>query len=141
MGVDDRGASLLGMSMQGGHLQPVPPGATKEQQSAILNDIISRLNSMTKTQVFSDGQSKRMIIGYQQDGWGAGKDFGIKVSEAGVDVTKATDDQLLIKFDLETWFYYQDGVDVGQVGKLPNGVIGEAWAKPGESVTDAFEEV
>ena len=139
-GPDDKKAGILGMALQGGHLQPIPPGATKEQQSAVLNDIISRLNAMTKTQVFSDGQSKRMIIGYQKDGWGLNKDFGIKVSIEGVDVTKATDEQLLMKFDLETWFYYQEGVDVGQVGKLPNGQSGEAWAKRGESVSSAFTE-
>ena len=79
-----------------------------------------------------------MIIGFQKDGWGPGKDFGIKVSRDGIDVTSATDDQLLLSFDLETWYYYQDGVNVGQIGKLPNGMIGEAWAKKGESVAAAI---
>lgn len=128
----------LGMLMQGNSLQRLPPNASKEQQTAVINDILDRLNELLKTQVFSDGNNKRLIIGYQKDGWGPGKDFGIKVSEEGVDVTQATDEQLLIKFDLETWFYYEDGVDVGQVGKLPNGRNGEAWSKDGESVSGAF---
>lgn len=127
-----------GLQMNGGTLQRIPPTATKEEQAAVLNDIVDRLNAMLKTQVFTDGVSKRMIIGFQKDGWGVGKDFGIKVSIEGVDVTTATDEELLIKFDLETWFYYEDGLDVGQVGKLPNGRNGEAWSKDGESVNDAF---
>lgn len=132
------GAEELGLTFAGNSLQRLPPNASKEQQTAVINDILDRLNELLKTQVFSDGTNKRLIIGYQKDGWGAGKDFGIKVSIEGVDVTEATDDQLLIKFDLETWFYYEDGIDVGQVGKLPNGRNGEAWSKDGESVTEAF---
>lgn len=127
-----------GLSMSGGALQRISPTASKEEQTAALNDIVDRLNAILKSQVFSDGTTKRMIIGYQKDGWGVGKDFGIKVSIEGVDVTKATDAELLLKFDLETWFYYEDGLDVGQVGKLPNGRNGEAWSKDGESVNDAF---
>lgn len=137
-GADEAGRTLLGMQMQGGELQRLAPNATKEQQTAVLNEIIDRLNNALKTQVFSDGDNKRLILGYQKDGWGPGKDFGIKVSAEGFDVTNATDEQLLIKFDLETWTYYQDGIDVGQVGKLPNGKSGEAWSKAGESVNTAF---
>lgn len=131
-------SGILGQSMGGGTLPRVAPTATNQQQIAAINDIIDHLNAMLKTQVFSDGSTKRMLIGFQKDGWGVGKDFGIKVSVAGIDVTTATDAQLLMKFDLETWFYYQDGVDVGQVGKLPNGKSGEAWAKSGQSVNNAF---
>lgn len=128
----------LGMSMQGGMLQRIPPNASNQQQMAILNDVIDRLNNLLKSQIFSDGTTKRMIIGYQKDGWGVGKDFGIKVSIPGVDVTSATDSQLLMKYDLATWFYYQDGLNIGQVGLLPNGINGEAWAKSGQSVNGAF---
>lgn len=128
----------LGLPMKGGMLQRIPPNANEQQKTVILNDVIDRLNSQLKTQVFSDGVSKRMLIGYQKDGWGVGKDFGIKVSIEGIDVTAATDSELLMKYDLATWFYYEDGLDVGQVGILPNGRNGEAWAKDGESVNDAF---
>lgn len=137
-GADNAGRSILGMQMQGGELQRLSPDSTKSEQTARLNEIIDRLNTSLKTQIFSDGENKRLIIGYQKDGWGEGKDFGIKVSAEGVDVVNATDEQLLIKFDLETWTYYQDGIDIGQVGKLPNGKSGEAWSKEGESVNDAF---
>mgnify|MGYP003433784656 CR=1 FL=1 len=138
MDPDAEGQSILGLQLDGGELQRLAPTATKDEQTATLNSVIDRLNALLKTQIYSDGQSKRLIIGYQKDGWGLNKDFGIKVSIEGVDVTKATDEQLLIKFDLETWFYYEDGIDVGQVGKLPNGRSGEAWSKDGESVSGAF---
>lgn len=132
------GPGILGQRLDGGTLNTLSPNSSKEEMVAALNDIIIRLNTMLKAQVFSDGENKRMIIGFQKDGWGPGKDFGIKVSRDGIDVTSATDDQLLLSFDLETWYYYQDGVNVGQIGKLPNGMIGEAWAKKGESVAAAI---
>lgn len=128
----------LGQQLDGGTLNTLAPNASQEDIVASLNDIIRRLNTMLKAQVFSDGENKRMIIGYQKDGWGPGKDFGIKVSVEGKDVTTADDTELLLSFDLETWFYYQDGVNIGQIGKLPNGVTGEAWAKTGESVPGAI---
>lgn len=96
----------LGMSMQGGTLKRIAPTASKEEQAAMLNDVIDRLNGLLKAQVFSDATTKRMFIGYQKDGWGVGKDFGIKISIEGVDVTKATDDELLFKMDMETWLWY-----------------------------------
>lgn len=128
----------LGMQLDGGTLNTLSPNASQEDIVTSLNDIIRRLNTMLKAQVFSDGENKRMIIGYQKDGWGEGKDFGIKVSVEGVDVTTANEAQLLLSFDLETWFYYEGGINIGQIGKLPNGVIGEAWAKVGEGVPGAI---
>lgn len=131
----------LGLGMQGGTLQPLQPNASNDQQTATINDIINRLNALLKSQVFSDGSNKRMIIGYQKDGWGSGKDFGIKISIDGVDVTKATDDQLLFKMDLQTWYFYNpddDNHNVVQLGILPDGNGGIAVAKPGYDVEDAF---
>lgn len=130
-----------GLSMQGGTLQNIPPNASREEQTAALNDVINRLNGMLKQQVFSDGTTKRMIIGYQKGGWGDGKDFGIKVSIDGVDVSKATDSQLLFKMDLQTWFFYNpndSNHNVAQLGILPDGNGGVAVAKPGYDVGDAF---
>lgn len=127
--------------MQGGTLQNIPPNASREEQTAALNDVINRLNGLLKQQIFSDGQTKRMIIGYQKGGWGEGKDFGIKVSIDGVDVTKASDSQLLFKMDLQTWFFYNpndSNFNVAQLGILPDGSGGVAVAKPGYNVEDAF---
>lgn len=129
-----------GLSMQGGTLQNIPPNASREEQTAALNDVINRLNALNKAQIFSDGTTKRMLIGYQKNGWGEGKDFGMKVSIEGVDVSKATDSQLLFKMDLTTWYYYDPTTNknVVQLGILPDGKGGVAVAKTGNNVEDAF---
>lgn len=129
-----------GLSMSGGTLQNIPPNASREEQTAALNDVINRLNGLLKQQIFSDGTSKRMLIGYQKNGWGEGQDFGMKVSIEGVDVSKATDAQLLFKMDLTTWYYYDPTTNknVVQLGILPDGKGGVAVAKAGNDVEDAF---
>jgi len=132
--------SAVGAGLSGGYLPPVTPGSSQEVQIRALNDVINRLNTLLKTQVFSDGTTKRMIIGYQANGWGAGQDFGIKVSQAGVDVSSATDTQLVFKMDLATWYWYDpsSGKNIVQIGVLPDGTGGQAIAKAGFSVNDAF---
>ena len=131
---------ILGTSMQGGYLQPIPPDADSQRQISTLNDIINRLNTMLKSQVFSDGTNKRMIIGYQKDGWGVGKDFGMKVSIPGVDVTAASDSQLLFKMDMETWFFYDADTHKNymQMGTLPDGTGGFVIADDGYSVDEVY---
>lgn len=126
------------MALNGNTLPYVPPSASVQQQIAAINRIIDIINAFQQSIVFADSKNKRMLIGFQKDGWGPGNDFGIKVSIPGVDVTTATDAQLLLKFDLQTWFYYQNGVNIGQVGVLPDATTGEAWAKVGQSVPAAF---
>ncbi len=130
----------LGLPLQGGFLQRVPPNATKEQQAVILNDVIDRLNTLLKTQVFSDGVTKRMLFGFQKDGWGAGKDFGIKISMDGIDVTQASDSQLIFKMDMNTWFFYEPstGRNYMQFGILPDGTGGQVITPAGVSVGDVF---
>lgn len=129
-----------GMTLDGGFLQPVPPNAPLNVQNIALNDVINRLNSLLKTQVFSDGTSKRMLIGFQENGWGAGKSFGIKISQEGVDVMKASDDELLFKMDLETWDWYDAtaGTNPIRIGKMPDGSYDIVVSPPGSNVDDAF---
>lgn len=100
----------LGAPLNGGFLNEVPPNATREVQISTLNDIIRRLNELLKTQIFSDGSNRRMLFGFQKNGWGEGKDFGIKISEEGVDITTATDDQLIFKMDMDTWLWSNGSV-------------------------------
>lgn len=130
----------LGAGLRGGTLPSVPPNASLQVQNTALNDVINRLNSLLKTQTFSDGSNSRMLLGFQPDGWGTGKDFGIKISREGVDVTKATDDQLLFSMDLETWKFWDPstGENYMQFGKLPDGTGGMVVAADGYSVPDAF---
>lgn len=130
----------LGMLMQGNSLQRLPPNASKEQQTAVINDILDRLNELLKTQVLSDGNNKRMLFGYQKDGWGPGKDFGIKISEEGVDVTAATDEQLLFSMDMETWRWFEpdtsDNRNYVNIGLRSTGTYGFEMAKPGDELDD-----
>lgn len=132
----------LGQGLSGGYLNTVPPNATREEQIAAINDIIGRLNSMLKTQIYSDGESKRFLQGYQPEGWPGG-DFGMKISLPGVDVTQASDDELVFSWDFTTGtqIFYDPavpGLDVGMQGILPNNKSGQAWAKDGETVKGAF---
>lgn len=92
-----------GQALDGGMLLTLPGGATVEQLTSALNDIINRLNSQLQTQIYADTQNKRMLIGYQQNGWGAGNNFGIKISIEGKDVTSATDDELLFSLSVDAW--------------------------------------
>ena len=39
---------ILGQSLSGGTLNPVPPNASREQQITAINDIINRLNAILK---------------------------------------------------------------------------------------------
>lgn len=127
-----------GLSMDGGMLPKVPPNATREQQIAVLNDVIDRLNALLKTQVFADGTTKRMLIGYQKDGWGAGKNFGIKISQEGVDVMTARHDQLIFSMDMEVWQWLDpdESRNYVNIGKRATETFGFEMAKPNTSLDD-----
>lgn len=141
-------AEELGMLMQGGFLRPLPPTATKEEQTAVINSIIELLNDQLKSQVFSDENSKRFVQGYAPGRWPGG-DFGIAISAEGDDVLEVDFEQLIFAWDFSTnKQYFRDGTqlyyasdtgdNVGQVGVLPNGIQGSVWAKDGEDVEEAF---
>lgn len=57
-------------------------------------ELINKSNQQGDT--VGDGTNERVLVGYQQDGFGTGKDFGIKVSQDGVDVRTASNDQLVM---------------------------------------------
>jgi hypothetical protein len=128
------------MRFVGGALPPVPSGAPVEQQIAAINRIVDRLNQMLTQQTFSDGVNRRMLIGYQKDGWGDGLDFGIKISIPGVDVMEAADDELLFKMDISTWYWYDASTNTNpiQLGLLPDGTYNLVVAKTGRNVADQF---
>jgi hypothetical protein len=126
-----------GLPLKGGMLSRVPPTASLQEIATATNEVIDRLNGLLKTQIFSDGTSKRMIIGFQANGWGAGKDFGIKISMEGIDVTQATDDQLLFKMDLATWRWFDpDSRNFVNIGLRSSGTYGFEMAKPGVNLDD-----
>lgn len=152
---------LLGQALQGGSLPTLSPNASKEEQTSVINDIVNHLNNSLQTQVYADGVSKRLLIGFQKGGWdGGASDFGIKMSIAGQDVTTASDTQLLFTMSMNSWIWRNssgilikkydstkgnetfydpsNGLDIGQQGILPDGTGGAAWAKPGNSVNNGF---
>lgn len=123
------------MALNGKTIPYVPPAASPQQQIAALNRIIDIINSYQQQIVFADGQNKRMLIGYQENGWGSGKDFGIKISQEGVDVATASDDQLLFSMDVESWVWYNGGIPNTLVGASPDDGRAGIWtAKPGQNV-------
>lgn len=65
--------------------------------------------------------------------------FGQKVSKQGVNVTQATDNQLVLKDDYSTRTYY-DGTGIPRIilGLLPDGNYGLVISKPGFDVTQQF---
>lgn len=60
-------------------------------------DGLEKINrSQHQGNIINDGITDRVILGFQKDGFGTGVDFGIKVSQAGVDVKTAADDELVM---------------------------------------------
>lgn len=105
---------------------------------SVLNQVIDFVNAQQRTTVINDGTTNRYLIGYQKDGWGAGKDFGIKVSKEGIDVIEAADSQLIFKDDFATRFYYDDTNQIMQIGTLPDDSVGIAIAQAGNDVADGY---
>lgn len=101
MDSDNAGREVLGMQLQGGELQRVPPTATKETQMAVLNDVIDRLNGMLKAQIFSDDTNKRYVQGYAAGRWPGG-DFGIAISAEGENVLDVPFEDLIFAWDFST---------------------------------------
>lgn len=119
---------LIGQPLSGGSLPRLEPTASKEEQTVVINDIVDKLNEMLKTQIFADGSAKRMLIGYQKDGWGLGSDFGIKVSLPGIDVTSATDAQLLFRMATDNWQWRNSVGQLVRTFDIANGA--ETWTDP-----------
>lgn len=70
------------------HEQPLTPTNTSGEEA------INR--SSSQGLIVGDGDSDRVLIGFQKDGFGTGNDYGIKVSQDGVDVKTAPDDDLIM---------------------------------------------
>ena len=115
------------MPLTGKTIPYVPTAATAQQQIAAINRVIDIINAFQQQIVFADGSNKRMLIGYQKDGWGLGKDFGIKISNEGVDVLTASDSQLAFKMDIDSWIWYNDSLPRILIGKAPSDKRTGAW--------------
>jgi hypothetical protein len=87
--------------------------------------------------LFSDGTTNRYEIGYLTNGWGTGKNVGVKASKQGVEVSTATDVGLTYKDDFTTKTWYDNTVPRILEGLLPDGSYGMWVSKPGVDVTTA----
>lgn len=94
---DDAGKLLLGLTSTNDVIPELSALATKSEYIATINRLVRIHNKEIVLKVYSDSTYRRLMIGYQKDGWGSGKDFGIKLSEEGYDVLTADDANLLFK--------------------------------------------
>lgn len=146
----------VGNPMDGGWLNRIPPNSSPEVQIAAINGIIDRLNDLLKSQIYSDGTSRRLLIGFQAGGFDNGdSDFGIKMSMEGVDVLTATPEELLFTMSIQNWTwrsstgelvkqfinetgtdsYYEDGRNYVNIGQREStGSRGFEMAKPGQAL-------
>lgn len=95
--VDAAGRAALGFSLDIGQLPRLDPHATGAERISAINALIDAHNGFITYQVWTDGQNRRMLMGFQQDGWGTDKNWGIKISKPGFDVLVAADADLLFK--------------------------------------------
>lgn len=77
--------------------------------------------------------TNRLLIGELANG-----EIEFRVSKENIDVTEATNTQLIFKDDFSTRTYYDDSNSRIQIGKLPDDTYGIAISKPGNDVEDAF---
>jgi len=97
MGDDAAGLALLGIVNKSGQIPELPQTATKAEYIIALNKLIRSHNEQLVCTVYSDTKTNRMIVGYQLDGWGSGKNYGIKISKEDYDVLTTADANLLFK--------------------------------------------
>lgn len=68
-----------------------------DSQSSMLNNNFQEIDNKFRTNIIKDKTgTPRVLIGEQEDGFGTGEDYGIKVSQEGFDVTTTTDDNLVM---------------------------------------------
>lgn len=123
----------------GNSIPYVPPSAPAQQQIEAINRIIDQLNALQNSITLSDGSTRRFFMGYQKDGFGIGKHFGIKISSEGKDVMTASDSDLEFKMDISTWYWYSSGVNFLQIGTMPDGSNNIVVAKPGKNVAELYQ--
>lgn len=98
MDPDAAGAALLGMRSSTGAIPELSETTTKAEYIIAMNKLIRDYNQRLTLTVQADSSGiNRFMYGYQKDGWGSGKDFGIKISKAGYNVLTAADADLLFK--------------------------------------------
>lgn len=78
----------------------------------------------------------QVLVGYQKDGFGTGKDQGIKVSRQGVDVKTATDSQLIMSSAFNSFKIVASGVTT--LSKPPGQYISTTTIAHGQPTAPIF---
>lgn len=69
----------------------------QHSQSAEINQGDSTpVQETSRGHIVTDGDTNRILVGYDPDGFGTGIDYGIKVSQEGYDVLTAADNNLVM---------------------------------------------
>lgn len=75
----------------------IPTGASSPAKDAEIAKNFQEIANREVTDVKNDQDgTPHILLGYQEDGFGTGQNHGFKVSQQGVDVRTATDDQLVM---------------------------------------------
>lgn len=83
------------------------------------NELINKNNQQGN--IVGDGTQQRVLTGFQKDGFGDGKDYGIKVSQEGFDVRTATDDQLVMSSGFNMFKIVDTGTASYSGGSIASG--------------------
>lgn len=89
MDPDAAGRAALGFNLQPGEIQRLPADADGPARVAKINELVDAHNKLITQQIWTDGKTRRMLVGYQFDGWGTGKHWGVKIAAEGDDVLTA----------------------------------------------------
>ena len=89
------------------------------------SNTVTYSNAPSIGQIESDGTNNRVLVGYDKDGFGTGKDWGIKVSKSGYDVLTAADTNLVMSSAFNNLKVYATGT-----ATLPHLVVAHAQAPP-----------
>ena len=90
---------------------------SEEAEASMLNGNFQEIDNKFRTNVIKDKTgTPRVLIGEQADGFGSGDDYGIKVSQAGSDVTTTTDDNLVMSSAFNMFKIVQSGTTTLTIG-------------------------
>lgn len=98
--------------------------AQKQIESVVkqVNEGFRLISNEERTKITKDDAGdQRLLIGYQEDGFDSGN-VGVKLSQEGVDVAGATDDQLIFSTDFNLFKIVQSGSQTETLAHTSNTV-------------------
>ena len=84
-------------------------GTDFEQSKPIINEAFAAIDGENRTKIIKNGNTPKLLMGYQKDGFGTGVDYGLKIAKEGYDVTTATDAQMAFNSAFNTFKVVQMG--------------------------------